>query len=313
MRTLSKRQRGVALLTAVMVVAFASTLTTALMVAQNLAVHRAANMRSLDAAWWYLIGLEEWAGTILRRDAQDSSIDTLDEIWAQRIDFLPVDEGVLAGQIVDLHSQFNLNTLGVAEPEQVLLQFNRLLAAIPELRDQAVGDLGVRIADWIDPDTEPRFPGGAEDQAYLSLDPPRRAANRPMVSITELRLIDGVTEDIYAALVPHVTVAPAVPHPINVNTATPAVLQSLAEGLTPGDVESLLASREESPWESLENFRAEPALAARPVSENIDVRSSYFRAEGSADVQGVRLQLVSVLHRGSDGRARTVWRSRAPY
>ena len=75
----------------------------------------------------------------------------------------------------------------------------------------------------------------------------------------------------------------------------------------------LLASREESPWESLENFRAEPALAARPVSENIDVRSSYFRAEGSADVQGVRLQLVSVLHRGSDGRARTVWRSRAPY
>ena len=315
MRFPAKAQAGVALLMAVMVVAMASTLTAGLMVTQNLSVHRAANLRSLDAAWWYLVGLEEWAGSILRRDGEDSDYDALTEVWAQRIDFLPVDEGVLAGQITDLNGRFNLNALGAAEPQQALEQFQRLLAAIPELRDQPVAELGTRIADWIDVDSNPRFPGGAEDDAYLSLDPPRRAANHPLVSVSELWLIEGMTAEIYNALVPHVAVWPwgTGGAPINVNTATPALLQSLAEDINPGDIEALIQIREQSPFESIEQFNSQEVLAGRNIQASIDVKSNLFRAEGAADIDGVRMQMVSILERGTDKRVRVLAHSLAPF
>ena len=315
MRFPAKAQAGVALLMAVMVVALASTLTAGLMVTQNLSVHRAANLRSLDAAWWYLVGLEEWAGSILRRDGEDSDFDALTEVWAQRIDFLPVDEGVLAGQITDLNGRFNLNALGAAEPQQALEQFQRLLAAIPELRDQPVAELGTRIADWIDADSNPRFPGGAEDDAYLSLDPPRRAANHPLVSVSELWLIEGMTAEIYNALVPHVAVWPwgTGGAPINVNTATPALLQSLAEDINPGDIEALIQIREQSPFESIEQFNSQEVLAGRNIQASIDVKSNLFRAEGAADIDGVRMQMVSILERGTDKRVRVLAHSLAPF
>lgn len=308
-----KTQRGVALLTAVMVTAFAATIITGLMVAQNLAIHRATNMRSADAAWWYLIGLEEWAATILRRDAQDSDYDGLDELWAMPIDFLPVDEGVLSGRLIDLNGRFNLNSLAGASLSKALPQFQRLLAAIPELSGQNVVALGEQIADWIDPDAEPR-PQGAEDEIYLGLQPPRRAANQPLVSVTELRLMPEMTPEIYSALEPHVAAYPASVGllPINVNTATAPVLQSLSADLTSADVESLLAVREQGSWDSIGKFNAEPALAARAIDIDTGVKSSLFQADGTAQIDGVRMQMTSILLRGSDGKARVLLHSRSP-
>lgn len=317
-------QKGVALLTAVMVVALASTLIAGLMVTQNLSIHRAANMRSIDAAWWYLVGLEEWAGTILRRDAEANQVDNLNEPWAQAIDFLPVDEGVLSGQLVDLNGRFNLNSLaqpqannptpgqGASNTPEPLQVFIRLLASIPELQNQPTVDLGTKIADWVDADANPRFPGGAEDETYMGMTPPRRAANQLMASVTELRLIAGVTPEIYAALLPHVAVLPTTELSINVNTATPAVLQSLAVGVTPAEIEGLLVQRESQPWEDTQSFAAESVFAGRALASGLTVQSEWFEAQGTADIDGVRLQLVSRIQRGADNRARVVARSRAP-
>lgn len=320
----TQRQQGVALLTAVMVVALASTLVAGLMVTQNLSIHRAANMRSIDAAWWYLVGLEEWAGTILRRDAEANQVDNLNEPWAQTIDFLPVDEGVLSGQLVDLNGRFNLNSLGkplnqnpnqapgTPAPAEEMEIFNRLLQAIPELRNQPIADLGSKIADWVDADANPRFPGGAEDETYMGMTPPRRAANQLLTSVTELRAIAGVTPEIYAALLPHVAVLPTTNLSINVNTATPAVLQSLAAGVSPAEIEGLLVQRQNQPWEDAQAFSAEPAFAGRALASGLSVTSEWFEARGTADIDGVRLELVSRIQRGSDNKARVVARSRAP-
>lgn len=308
-----QRQRGVALLTAVMVTAFATTLVSGVIVAQNLSIHRATNLRAMDAAWWYLIGLEDWAGSILRRDAEDSQFDSLSEVWATPIDFLPVDEGVLSGQVTDLSGRFNLNLLSAGTREQSLPQFQRLLAAIPELAGENTAALGARIADWIDADAEP-LPQGAEDEVYLSQEPPRRAANQPLVSISELRLIADMTPEMYLALAPHVTVAPIhIEWPgINVNTATGPVLQSISSDLTPADVQGLLAKREEAPWESLDQFNSEELMASRTVDAAIGVTSTLFRAEAAAQIDGVRLEMSSVLHRGPDKRVRVIAHSRTP-
>ncbi|WP_083562452.1 type II secretion system minor pseudopilin GspK [Oceanococcus atlanticus] len=308
-----RAQRGVALITAVMVVAFASTVAAALMVSQNLAVHRSANMIHQDQAWWYLVGMEQWAGTLLDRDLEDNQFDYLGEAWAQPVDFLPVDEGALSGRLVDLQGRFNL--LSVVSGDGVVVeprkqQLIRLLQNVEGLKSGTAEELAIAIVDWMDQDTEPGFPSGAEDSLYLSKDRPYRTPNRPMASVSELLLVNGVTPKIYAALQPHVTVHPG-DHKINVNTATAPVLMSLNENMNPGVVEGLMNKREEVPWETDEQFITDELIAGISMTtEDITVKTHYFQAEAAAMIGNVRLSYVSLLERLEGARTRPIAHSR---
>ncbi|ORE86245.1 general secretion pathway protein K [Oceanococcus atlanticus] len=302
-----------ALITAVMVVAFASTVAAALMVSQNLAVHRSANMIHQDQAWWYLVGMEQWAGTLLDRDLEDNQFDYLGEAWAQPVDFLPVDEGALSGRLVDLQGRFNL--LSVVSGDGVVVeprkqQLIRLLQNVEGLKSGTAEELAIAIVDWMDQDTEPGFPSGAEDSLYLSKDRPYRTPNRPMASVSELLLVNGVTPKIYAALQPHVTVHPG-DHKINVNTATAPVLMSLNENMNPGVVEGLMNKREEVPWETDEQFITDELIAGISMTtEDITVKTHYFQAEAAAMIGNVRLSYVSLLERLEGARTRPIAHSR---
>lgn len=307
-----RRQSGVALITAVMVVAFASTIATGLMVNQNLAVHRSANLIAQDQAWWYLVGLEEWAATLLDRDREDNQFDHSGELWAQPIDFLPVDEGVLAGRLVDLQGRFNLTSLK-AEGEAGKLrreQFVRLLQNVENLREASPEGIAAAIIDWIDADTEPGFPGGAEDGVYLARERPYRAANRVPESLSELLLIEGINPKIYLALLPHVAIHPG-DHKINVNTASAPVLISLSTELNPGDVEGLLAKREDAPWETTDAFLQDELLAGKGLKpDDVTVQTEYFLAEAAANIGNVRATMVSLLERKDGKRTRALSHSR---
>ncbi len=85
------------------------------------------------------------------------------------------------------------------------------------------------ILDWVDTDSETRFPNGAEDDYYMRLKPPYRAANRPFSDRRELLLVRGVSKEIFAAIAPHVVILPEFTA-LNVNTAEPESLMSLAAG-----------------------------------------------------------------------------------
>ncbi len=69
-------------------------------------------------------------------------------------------------------------------------------------------EIATALVDWIDADINETLPGGAEDGAYLLAVPPYRAANRPLVDISELRLVQGYTPEVITALAPHVTALP---------------------------------------------------------------------------------------------------------
>lgn len=308
-----KRQRGVALITAVMVVAFASTVAAAMMVQQNLVVHRSANLFQHDQAWWYLIGLEEWAATLLDRDREDNEFDHLGELWAQPIDFLPVDEGALAGRILDWQGRFNLHNLmdanGELRPERKLALI-RLLAALESVPPGGAEELATAICDWMDADTEPGFPGGAEDNIYLSREEPHRAANRPLTSLSELRLVEGITPQIYAELLPNVSLYPAAPA-INVNTAPLPVLMSLSEQMTLPQAQALMEQRLKEPFETTDAFVANPTVAGMQItSDGLTVQSQYFLAEASAHIGNVRLHFASLLERAEGGKTRVLAHSR---
>lgn len=309
---MKNHQRGVALITAVMIVAFASTVGAALMVQQNLVVHRSANLVQQEQAWWYSVGLGHWGATLLDRDREDNATDHLGEAWAQAVDFLPVDEGVLAGQMVDLQGRFNLRSLlrGGQPDEARKAQFVRLLDALDAVKPGQAEEIATAVIDWMDGNTEPGFPGGAEDGVYLSKEQPYRTPNLLMVSVSELLLVQGVSAQIYAELEPLVAVHPG-DHRINVNTAPPAVLLSLSDKLTAAQVEALIKRRDEAPFESNEAIVADAIFSGSGVtSDDVAAQSTYFRADTIASIGNVRLSFVTLLERPENGKTRILVQSR---
>lgn len=290
---------GVALITALLVVAIAALAATALLGATQLSIHRTAAARDSEQGWWVARGVEAWVLGILRQDAEDSDVDGLGEDWARPIDYLPVDQGFIRGGLVDLQGRFNLNNLAGKDSTQVYQpQFQRLLAALPV---EAPPGLTATILDWIDPDQNPGFPTGAEDTAYMSLDPPYRAANRPFTVVSELLAVQGMTPELYEALRPLVAALPAdaAPTPINVNTAPEAVLRSLSHDVDESKLRQFVERRTDEPAKSVQDFKAQvPMTEPTPP---LDVKTSYFQIQGEVFVGSSRVALYSLIHRPDPG------------
>ncbi len=110
-----QHQQGVAVLTAIFVMALASIAAASLAYRQNISFHRTEALKHSEQAWWVARGVADWATTLLEKDREDNEIDHLGEFWATPVDYLPVDNGVVTGRIVDLQGRFNLNNLASAE------------------------------------------------------------------------------------------------------------------------------------------------------------------------------------------------------
>lgn len=303
------RQKGVALLTALLIVALVSIIGASMITRMNVTVHRSGNLWQDEQAWWYVIGIENWIGQILQLDGQQSQIDTLKEAWAHPVDYLPIDVGAIQGQIIDLQGRFNLNNLAAGgEPDMKL--FERLIEIAADTDAVTAQTIAQSTRDWIDADSSPTLPYGAEDDYYLSEDPAYRTGNQPMVDPSEFRTVRGVTEQLYAALEPFITALPT-KTPINVNTASAVVLASLADGLTPAAAQTLTEQREKEPWGSVKAFLQEDALAGKDIPEaGLSVATSYFQAVGLVAVDRGQLRFRSTFARTNGGRARVIAHSR---
>jgi general secretion pathway protein K len=88
-------------------------------------------------------------------------------------------------------------------------------------------ELAANLIDYIDEDSL-RQVGGEEDVAYQKRDPPARPTNQALLSVDELRRVEGFDARLVDALRPYVTVYPyAGGGGINPNTAPPHVLSLL--------------------------------------------------------------------------------------
>jgi general secretion pathway protein K len=298
------RQRGIALVTALLVVAVAVIAAAALLVTHNVAVHRSSNLRFVEQAWWYGAGVENWVAEILMQDKQsgDEDVDHLGEPWATPIENLPIEGGAIRGQVIDQQRCFNLNNLvgELAEPAGEQLQ--RLLGLLENSDPYNTPALVQSIRDWIDRDANPQVPGGAEDSIYTGFEPPYRAANRLMESVTELLLVNGMTPELYQALSPYVCVLPESGTRINVNTAPGLVLASLAAGVTAQEGRALEEKRGAGYYKTTQEFREETTYAGKTVDERlISVNSNYFLLASEIQVGNGRVNLYSLLQRGPDG------------
>ncbi len=153
------------------------------------------------------------------------------------------------------------------------------------------------ILDWIDPDTETRFPNGAEDDYYTEQQPAYRAGNRPLLSIRELLLIKGITAEIYRKLAPFVTCLPRAGR-INVNSAPKEVLLSLAPSLDSSAVNILLRARDTQPFLTIDAFIKHPLLQFRQIpADDVTVTSDYFELQSTARNARLDARMVSLLAR----------------
>ena len=305
---MTRRPRGIALITALLVVAIATLAATALLGSTNIAIHRAAALRDSEQAWWVSRGVESWVLGILEKDRKESQYDGLGEDWAQPVDYLPVDQGYVRGHVIDLQSCFNLNNLVADKPktpeaEATRKQFERLLASLPAELQVPPGLVGA-IIDWADPDQTAGFPAGAEDTTYQSLTPPYRTADQRFTVVSELLAVQGMTPPLYDALrgIRNLVCAlPATaPTPVNVNTADEAVLRALsAAPIDENKFSSFLERRKDQPVQTKAAIPAETGLV--DTGKDFDVASRYFQIRGEVFVGSSRVALYSLIHRPDAG------------
>ena len=307
-----RRQQGIALLTAILVVSLAAVAATAILTSSNIAIHRSTNLQDSERAWWYATGIESWMRSILERDLEDNRFDGLGDAWAKPVDYLPVDEGFVRGQVIDLQGRFNLNSLGIVDPtafKQHSEVFLRLLELLEVDAFQAQALISA-IRDWIDADSEPTGFDGAEDSEYLGIAPPYRVANRMMESPTEILAVKGMSKELYQRLRPYITALPQTDTPINVNTAPEALLMALAKQPGPG-LRQVLEERARTPAESVGDLTGERGVfgAGDAPDSMLSVSSRYFMLRAEVFVGSGRLALYSFYYRPEQGAPLVIGRS----
>jgi general secretion pathway protein K len=303
------RQRGVALVMAVLIVALATILAAEVGFRSYLDQRRTINAFSLDQAFEIALGGEAWAADALRRDKmQNPKQDDFTEEWATPIPPIPLEDvgGEFEGQLEDLQGRFNLNSLvtfdnrgaGQVDPEAVK-RLERLLEIL-ELETKWAGI----IADWIDSDNDPGFPDGAEDQVYTNLSPPYRTPNMPITRASELLALPEFGLERYRKLAPFVTALPAGTS-INLCTASPELLDALVEGSRQFTLarESTKETRTQRCFpnkqefqQSLNNQQKQELIDGNVVDET----SNYFLATIWVTLGTQRFTLYSLLYR-TDG------------
>jgi general secretion pathway protein K len=313
------RQRGVALILAVLIVALATMLAASVSFKGYLDQRRSANAYAMDQGFEVALGGEAWAADSLRRDKQQNSrTDDFTEEWATPIPPIPIEGGEFEGQLEDMQGRFNINSLVVLQgdkliadedPNGAIKRFERLLELL-ELEPK----WATIIADWIDTDIQPLFPDGAEDPTYTGLTPAYRTANMPVTRTSELLAIAGFGLDRYRKLEPFISALP-IGTPINVCTAPPEVLDAIIgknQEFTRSR-ENLAETRKQRCFPNKQDF--ESGLSAddkRRLEEGkiIDQTSSYFRATIWVTIGTTQYTLYSLLYRGgNNGLVRPILRS----
>ncbi len=309
---LQHRQRGAALLLAMVILTLVSTVAAGMVWQQARAVQLEAAERARVQSAWILNGALDWARLILREDARPSAgsggaanVDHAGEPWAVPLaearlsSFLAADrdnnadsgpEAFLSGTIVDAQARYNLRNLVDNEGKLLPAELRALeaLCATAGVSSDVAGRLanGLRLA-W-----SPVADDGAGD---LPLAPER---------LSQLAWL-GVDAATLARLEPFVVLLPA-STPVNANTASREVLVAVLAGLDLGTAERLVQVRQRSPFGSLDDLRANLNESVKVEPARVSVGSSYFEVFGRLRLEDRVLEERSLVERRSGDRGADV-------
>lgn len=291
-----RKERGVAVVTALLLTTLAITIVASLFWQQQVQVRSIENQRLQLQKQWVLRGALDWARLILREDAKYSAIDDLNEPWAVPLSETRLDRyvesaslrgdtggAVLSGAIQDAQARLNLNNLatqGKVNPAEVQ-SFERLLSALRQ--DPGLArSTAQQLAD--------------SQRATIAATP---GSPRPIgfVQVDDLLAVPGCTQQVLNAIRDYVVFLPAAT-PVNANTATPEVLSARLPGLSLSDANALAVSRKQASFRDLADLAAR--LPGRPTSLDpslFSVASSYFLVTGRITIRAATLQVQALVER----------------
>ncbi len=294
-----------ALISALLVVALATTAAAQLMSSQYLNLRYSGNLFMRDQAWQYLKGSEAFAMVLIDKAIRNNR---LYDLLGQESAF-PVEGGVLTGKITDLQGRLNINNVvdnsgKIAGSDYERLQNLLSAKAIP-------GGLADAVVDWLDTDSTPVSQAGAEDDFYLGLTPPYRTANTRMESLSELLLLRGyrkLPEDKRTALEQDLSALPTRTS-ININSASEDLLKAIgfkADGIS--TIRNRLSADGGGPFQSLDELK-QLKLLPEDKLDGIGTTTEYFQLTTTAQIGRTRLRQYSIIHRSQKGALRVIARS----
>ena len=313
-----KKQKGIALITILVMVALATILAATIAQRQKFTAENTAYLMRQNQSLWYAKSAETFFSELLVEDAENAGdVDYLQENWAKPMPAFPVEDGYVTGQLYDESGKFNLNSL-VDDSGQVNVAakewFERLL-----MNAGLNAQLSEAVIDWQDADNETLGPMGAEESYYRGLRNAYLPANSKFNAVEELKMVRGFEGEKYLQIAPYVTAIAVQDAKVNINTAPAIVLASLAESLDVKTVEAVLEQRQQNMehfsnvdelW-SLEPFSQAKNENQTALNALLGVKSSYFQAKIEVMLSERKRQFQTYLLR-EDKKVHVLYRSLAP-
>ncbi len=312
------KQRGVALITVMLIVALCAVIASQMTARLQMQMQRSINISFNQQAYWYAMGAEAFTKRVLiTAFEEDKDIIHLGQAWASGETTYPVDFGEITGEITDLHSCLNLNALRAplsssstsgssAYSKKVIARIvlEELLVAlnIDDVSSFEAESMADSLTDWLDENSAISSNGGAEDNDYASHEFPYLAANHFLASVNELRLVENFSVKTIQALKPYVCVLPqSLAHKININTLDaekPELLQALL-GSTLSQAQNILSARPEEGFKTVTEFYNLPELSNITLDDEqkkqFVVNSEYFTLKATASFNNSYFMLNSVM------------------
>jgi general secretion pathway protein K len=325
----------VALLIAILLVAFGTIIAAAMAYNNAMTARRAAATFEFDQAVLVAQGAEAIAAYGLQQTAKGNYPDTdTTQPWATQVPSMEVMPGVtLDVSMEDLQGRFNVNELvqtdGNLPNTAAVAAFQRLLSSLN--LDPKIADY---LLDWIDKNTSP-MDDGAEDSVYMEMDPPYRTPNLPITSTSELLALPGFTRADFDRLAPYIV---ALPLGVGINTCTASgvVLDALSGNAqfsadpkqfqqdrqsaggcfpTPAEVQQAATDVQGSQGATAGLVTAPSAQgqnAQQGISSILTQKSSYFRLTSYVALGSAEFSIYTTLYQDPTGMTRPVLRSFTP-
>ncbi|PRC92862.1 type II secretion system minor pseudopilin GspK [Solimicrobium silvestre] len=314
--TLPSAQRGVAIVTALLLAALAITLVMSLFGQQNVQVRSIENQRFQLQKQWVMRGALDWARLILREDARVNRVDYLGEPWSVPLESTRLDQYVdngrgseddtdatLSGYVIDAESRLNLTNLavaGVVDPA-TLLAFGSLLSG--QGMDPGLATATANMVASTQAKATQFNSDGSVGAAAVS------AKILALTQVDDLLAIPGFTPATVAKLRELVVFLP-VATPININTASAQVISARIAGISLSDAQQIVTARNQAYYKDLTDLAARWTNSKVPIPAAgvVNTQTNYFIVHGHVQLDRSALDVDALIERTPiSGATRVVW------
>ena len=321
-----KKQSGTALLMALMLMTITAIIATSIAFRQQISIKRTEQVLTTQQAYLYVQAVNDWAAAKLLENGKqytpNKPLDTFPMAFDEKVNGVSV-----KGEIIDAQGFFNLNTLSSPDAQTAFTQLIRTVDSDIDKKEAA--QITQAVYQWITPlriiqqtlaqqtTSQPNTPATGIsaaaptaainenkstykiwDQSYLNQNPPYNIPHLPMASASELRLVHGITRDLYSELAPFIIALPNLGSQINVNTAPAEVLAATAQGLSLNAAKLIVDNREQKPFNNLTAYETSPDLTNATVTASVlTAQSQYFLVKASIVIGEQHLTVYTLMLR----------------